>query len=73
MIAHSARASSEHFYFNNIRERNIGKAVDVLVNDMNTDLLVLTNHRYHFDELLGSVNELTLPGYIQIPIMIFPS
>ncbi|HEY4327487.1 MAG TPA: hypothetical protein VGN20_26115 [Mucilaginibacter sp.] len=73
MIAHSARASNEHFYFNNIRERNIRKAIDVLVNDMHTDLLVLTNHRYHFNELLGASIPYILPGYIQIPVMIFPS
>jgi nucleotide-binding universal stress UspA family protein len=73
IVAHSARASNEHFYFDNIRERDVHKAIDVLVNDMAADLLVLTNHRYHFNELLGSGIPYTLPDYIRIPLLIFPS
>lgn len=69
-IAHPA--SHDHFYFNNIRERDIPKAVDVLVNDMDTDLLVLVNHRYHFTELFGAATPYLLPGYIRIPVLLFP-
>lgn len=65
-------ASHDHFYLNNIRERDIPKAIDVLANDMDTDLLVLVNHRYHFNELFGPVVPYLLPGYIHIPVLIFP-
>lgn len=65
-------ASHDHFYFNNIRERDIPKAIDVLVNDMDTDLLVLVNHKYHFNELFGAVRPYVLPDYIRIPVLIFP-
>ncbi|WP_394771997.1 hypothetical protein [Mucilaginibacter sp.] len=66
-------ASHDHFYFSNIWERDIPKAIDVLVNDMDTDLLVLVNHRYHFNELFGPAVPYLLPGYIHIPVLIFPS
>ena len=69
-IAHPA--SHDHFYFNNIRERDIPKAIDVLVNDMDMDLLVLVNHRYHFNELFGAVRPYVLPDYIRIPVLLFP-
>jgi len=69
-IAHPA--SHDHFYFNNIMERNTPKAIDVLVNDMGTDLLVLVNHRYHFNELFGPVGPYVLPDYIRIPVLVFP-
>lgn len=65
-------ATHDHFYLNNIRERNIPKAMDVLVNDMDTDLLVLVNHRYHFNELFGPAVPYLIPGYIHIPVLIFP-
>lgn len=65
-------ASHDHFYFNNIRERDIPKVIDVLVNDMDTDLLVMVNHGYHFNELFGAVRPYVLPDYIRIPVLIFP-
>ena len=66
-------ANQDHFYLSHIRERNIPKAIDVLVNDLKADLLVLVNKRYHFNELLGSAAPYILPAYIHIPVMIFPS
>lgn len=65
-------AGHDHFYFNNIREREIPKAIDVLVNDMDMDILVLVNHKYHFNELFGARVPYVLPEYINIPILIFP-
>jgi hypothetical protein len=64
-------STHDHFYFNNIRERDVPKAIDVLVNDMDTDLLVLVNHKYHFNELFGAV-PYVLPDFIRIPVLIFP-
>ena len=58
--------------FNNIKERNVEKALDVLVQGMNTDMLVLMNHQYHFKQIIGNS---TLPNrlsHISIPIMVFP-
>jgi hypothetical protein len=69
-IAHPA--SHDHFHFNNIRERDIPKAIDILANDMNADLLVLVNHRYHFNELFGTAVPYHLPAYIRIPVLLFP-
>jgi hypothetical protein len=69
-IAHPA--SHDHFHFNNIPERDIPKAIDILANDMNTDLLVLVNHRYHFNELFGTAIPYRLPAYIRIPVLLFP-
>jgi len=63
----------EHFYFDNIRERDILKVFDVLVNGMNNDLLVLVNHGYHFNELLGYDIPYVIPRNIRIPLLIFPS
>jgi hypothetical protein len=65
-------ASHDHFHFNNILERDIPKAIDILANDMHTDLLVLVNHRYHFNELFGAAIPYRLPAYIRIPVLLFP-
>ena len=63
----------ETIYFSNIKERDIPKALDVLVNGMNNDLLVLVNNKYHFHELLGNDAPYVIPENIQVPLLIFPS
>jgi hypothetical protein len=63
----------ENLYFSNIRERDIPKALDVLINGMNNDLLVLINNKYHFNELLGHDMPYALPNNIHVPLLIFPS
>jgi hypothetical protein len=67
------RGNQEHIYFSNIRERDVTRALDVLVNGMNNDLLVLVNNKFHFNELLGYDMPYTLPENIHIPLLVFPS
>jgi len=58
--------------FNNIRERDIHRAVDVIINDLHNDLLVLINHRFHFKEIIGERLTNQLPERINIPLLLFP-
>jgi hypothetical protein len=67
------RGNQEHIYFSNIRERDISRAIDVLVNGMNNDLLVLVNNKFHFNELVGNDTPYIIPSNIHIPLLIFPS
>jgi len=67
------RSNQEHVYFSNIRERDIPRAIDVLVNGMNNDLLVLVNNKFHFNELVGQNAPYAIPSNILIPLLIFPS
>lgn len=62
----------ESVFLNNTRERDMTKAVDVLINGMHNDLLVLVNHRYHFEEILGAHITDALPANITVPILVFP-
>jgi hypothetical protein len=66
-------ANQEHIYFSNIRERDIPRALDVLVNGMNNDLLVLVNNKFHFKELVGHDMPYVIPENIHVPLLIFPS
>jgi len=61
----------ENLYFNHIKEPDVPKAMDVLINAMHTDLLVLINRRFHFDEIMDSDSD-TLPDYLNIPVLVFP-
>lgn len=58
--------------FNNIREPDINRALDVLIHALHTDLLVLINHRYHFSEIIGDRLTGKLPEGITIPALLFP-
>ena len=66
-------ANRDCLYFSNIKERNIPKALDILVNDLDNDLLVLVNNKFHFNELLGHDAPYAIPANIRAPLLIFPS
>lgn len=57
---------------NQLDERNVNKAADVLINGLNTDLLLLINHQYHFRELMGRYIKDSLSKQFNIPLLIFP-
>ena len=62
----------DKLFYNNIKERNLLKALDVIINGMNTDLLALVNHQYHFMGILGRYITQSLPPPIHIPVLVFP-
>ncbi len=62
----------DRLFFNNIKEKDLGKAVDVIVNGMHSDMLVMVNHRYHFEEILGRYITDTLPQNVNTPVLVFP-
>lgn len=66
------RVNYEKLYFNNIPERDLNVATDVLVNGMHTDMLVMVNHRYHFEQIVGRYITNALPDHLTIPVMVFP-
>jgi hypothetical protein len=68
----AAKVNYDQVFFNNIRERDLTKAVDTMINGMHSDLLVLVNHRFHFEEILGRYVTHALPASITIPLLIFP-
>jgi len=63
----------DELYFNNIREKDLQRVIDVLIHGMKTDLLVLINHQFHFEELMGRCITSQLPGYITVPVLVFPN
>jgi hypothetical protein len=66
------KVNYDRLFFNNIRERDIKKAVDVMINGMHVDLLAFVNHRFHFEEILGRMIPDNLPDHLNIPLLIFP-
>lgn len=68
----SQNVNYDALFFNNIKEKDLGKVVDVLINGMHNDILVMVNHRFHFEEIVGRYITDTLPLHITIPLLIFP-
>jgi len=62
----------DRLMFNNVKEKDLATAVDVLINGMHNDLLVLVNHHFHIEEILGRYINDILPEPITIPLLIFP-
>jgi len=59
--------------FNNIKERNLNTAVDVLMNGLHTELFAMVNHRFHFEEFFGQGITDVMPVQLTVPVLIFPS
>ncbi|MBS7564965.1 universal stress protein [Mucilaginibacter sp. Bleaf8] len=57
---------------NHIRERDVKKVTDVMVNVLKTDLLVMSYRRYHFAELTNKNKAAQDPAYLQVPLLLFP-
>jgi hypothetical protein len=68
----ASKIKYDRIYFNNLKERDLGVAVDVMVSDLHADLLALVNHRFHFEELFGRTIKNVLPEHIPVPVIIFP-
>ena len=62
----------DNLYFNNIKEKDLKRAVDVIINGMHNDLLVLVNHRFHFEEIMGRHKANNQPIQVTVPLLIFP-
>jgi len=67
-----ANVAYDKLLLNNIRETDMAKAVDVIINGMHNDILVMVNHRFHFEEIVGRYITEELPDQITVPLLIFP-
>jgi hypothetical protein len=67
-----AHVKYDDLRLNNIRESDLAKAVDVMINGMHNDVLVMVNHRFHFEEIVGRYITEELPEHITVPLLIFP-
>jgi nucleotide-binding universal stress UspA family protein len=68
----SNKVKYDGLIFNNIKERDSQKVLDIMVHEMQTDLVVVVNHRFHFEEIVGTYITDILPEHITVPLMVFP-
>jgi hypothetical protein len=59
-------------FFSQIKETNLEKVVDTLVNTMRADMLVCVNRMFHFQKLVGDKLPKSLPDHVSVPLLIFP-
>jgi hypothetical protein len=62
----------DRLFFNHVKEKDFATVVDVMINGMHNDMLVLVNHHFHIEEILGRYITDKLPEPITIPLFIFP-
>lgn len=55
-----------------IRERDLPRAINVLIHGLHQDLLVFVNHRYHFEEIFGRKIGPAMPAGLTVPALISP-
>lgn len=63
----------KNLFFSNLCAKNFSDTVDEVIHGMEADMLVCLNHSYHFQQIFGSLAELKTPGYISVPVLVFPS
>jgi nucleotide-binding universal stress UspA family protein len=59
-------------FFDQIKEKNLEKVYDVLAHGMNTDLLAVVNHQFHFEKIVSQYKCYRLPTHITVPLLVFP-
>jgi hypothetical protein len=64
---------SDRLSFTHIKERDVKRAADIIINTLGADLLVCINRQFHFQELFGQKITAALPECISIPVLVFPS
>ena len=68
----SKRINYDEMRFSNIANRDFEQVLDVMINGMQCDLLVLDNHQFHFEQIIGqSVSGRHLQA-VPVPMLIFP-
>ncbi|HTD41543.1 MAG TPA: hypothetical protein VK671_13030 [Mucilaginibacter sp.] len=68
----SNKVNYDQLFFYKVKEKAPAKAVDAMINETPNDILVLVNHRFHFEEIVGRYITEALPPHITIPLFIFP-
>lgn len=68
----SKRINYDRLYFANTKERDVPRAVDVMIHTMHADLLAVVHHRFHCEELRTEGSGTSLPTQISIPVIVFP-
>ena len=63
----------KNLFFSNLCAKSFSDTIDEVVHGMEADMLVCLNHSYHFTQIFGSLADLKTPGYISVPVLIFPS
>ncbi|HEY9001905.1 MAG TPA: hypothetical protein VIM89_11175 [Mucilaginibacter sp.] len=63
----------KNLFFSNLCAKSFSDRIDEVIHGMEADMLVCLNHSYHFTQIFGSLAELKTPGYISIPVLVFPS
>ncbi len=63
----------KNLFFSNLCAKSFFDTIDEVVHGMEADMLVCLNHSYHFTQIFGSLAELKTPGYISVPVLVFPS
>ncbi|WP_345953410.1 universal stress protein [Mucilaginibacter sp. PAMB04168] len=59
--------------FNHIKERNVKKAADVLINTMHNDLIAMAYRRFHFKSLTDQQVQVAGTDALPVPLLLFPS
>lgn len=54
-----------------VAENDLRRAVDVFIHGMGTDILVLVNQCFHFQDVLGGPTVDNFPAHLTVPLLVF--
>lgn len=68
----SKKNGYERLFFINTKERDMLRAVDVMIHNMHADLLAVVHHRFHCEQLRTEGSDTSVPVQVGIPVLVFP-
>ncbi|OCX53913.1 hypothetical protein BEL04_06430 [Mucilaginibacter sp. PPCGB 2223] len=66
------KVSYARLLFTPVSECDVRRAVDVFIHGMGTDMLVLVNQCFHFQDVLGGASADSFPAHLTVPLLVFP-
>ncbi|MDB5024446.1 MAG: hypothetical protein JWP78_2201 [Mucilaginibacter sp.] len=66
------QVACKNLFFSHLHANRFSDAIDTVIHGMEGNMLVCENHSYHFKQILGSMVTTKVPGYISVPVLVFP-
>ena len=61
-----------NLFFTQLKKKHFPEVIDTAIHGLQGDMLICSNHSYHFEQLFGSTFNNTIPVYVPVPILVFP-
>ena len=68
----SRKLACKNIIYSHLYTNSFSNLIDIVIHGMDADMIACMNHSYHLGQILGNKINSTIPGYISVPVLVFP-